>query len=68
MHDRDAMITERAAAAYLGVSVAALRRWRRLGRPPAWARLGDKLVRYRVADLERFVAANTRGDGQGEAA
>jgi predicted site-specific integrase-resolvase len=64
MHDRDVMVTERAAAAYLGVSVAALRRWRRLGRPPAWAKLGEKLIRYRAADLERFVAASTCGVGR----
>lgn len=55
------LINERQAAAYLGVSVATLRRWRRLGKPPAWVKLGDKLVRYRACELERFVSANQCG-------
>jgi predicted site-specific integrase-resolvase len=44
----------------LGVTVACLRRWRRVGEGPAWAKLG-RLVRYKPQDIDEFVMSNTRG-------
>jgi len=44
----------RTAAAYLGCSVAALRRWKRLGNGPCYYTCG-KLVRYRREDLDKWI-------------
>lgn len=48
------VITEREAAAFTGVSQAALRLWRRESRGPAYVRFG-RAIRYRVDDLDRFL-------------
>jgi hypothetical protein len=52
------VVREVVAARLLGVSVAALRRWRRERRGPPFVRL-ERCVGYPVADLEAFVATNT---------
>jgi predicted DNA-binding transcriptional regulator AlpA len=52
------VVREREAAQILGVSPAALRRWRRERRGPAFVRL-ERCVGYRVCDLEEFVTSNT---------
>jgi hypothetical protein len=52
------VVREREAGRLLGVSVAALRRWRRERRGPPFVRL-ERCIGYRVADLEAFVATNT---------
>jgi hypothetical protein len=51
------VVRERVAAQLLGVSVAALRRWRQEKRGPAFVRL-ERCVGYRMADLEAFISAN----------
>ncbi len=56
-HDRR-YVDEKQAAAFLGCSAAALRRWRRLGQGPAVTRL-SKLIRYKKSALEAYAAANT---------
>lgn len=48
---------EREAARYLGVSDAALRLWRSRGEGPRFFRAGEKLVRYRRADLDSWIEA-----------
>ena len=53
---RTLIIRERPAAEALGVSVAALRRWRREGRGPAFVRI-ERCIGYRLTDLESFLAA-----------
>ena len=52
------VVRERDAADMLGVSTAALRRWRRESRGPAFIRL-EGCIRYRLADLEEFLAKHT---------
>lgn len=52
------VVREQAAARLLGVSVAALRRWRRERRGPPFVRL-ERCIGYPVADLEAFVTTNT---------
>jgi hypothetical protein len=49
------LVTETEAAAILGCAVQSLRnwRWRRTG--PRWVRVGQRLVRYKRADLAAFV-------------
>lgn len=49
------LLDERAAAAYLGVSVGLMRRWRLLKQGPTYRKLGDRLVRYGLEDLHAFV-------------
>lgn len=58
MTEGPAVLRERKAAEMLGVSTAALRRWRREHRGPAFVRL-ERAVGYRVSDLEKFLNANT---------
>jgi hypothetical protein len=51
----------------LGVAIATLQAWRRLGKPPAFIRLG-RAVRYRLSDLHQLIRqggyANRPGGGQ----
>ena len=47
---------EQAAAVRLGVTVAALRKWRLLGRGPSYYRVCGRSIRYAMADLEGFLA------------
>jgi hypothetical protein len=51
------VVREPVAARLLGVSIAALRRWRRENRGPAFVRL-QRCVGYRMADLESFINVN----------
>jgi hypothetical protein len=52
-----ALIDEKEASQYLCCSVAALRKWRLLGKGPAYCRVG-RLVRYAEGDLQEFLATN----------
>ena len=45
------------AAKYIGISEAALRLWRSEGRGPRYFKAGEKLVRYRRADLDSWIEA-----------
>ena len=51
------LIDERKAAKALCCSVAALRKWRLLGRGPAYCKVG-RFVRYADADLAEYLNAN----------
>jgi hypothetical protein len=44
------------AATYLGVSAAHLERSRATREGPPWKAWGPRLIRYRVADLDAFMA------------
>jgi hypothetical protein len=57
------MVNEKQAARILAVSVAALRRWRREGRGPKFARL-ERCVRYSVKSIECWLAENSSGNGK----
>jgi hypothetical protein len=61
----DHLIDERDAARILSCSVALLRKWRLLGKGPAFCRVG-RLVRYSETDLASFLKAN-RVDPTGDA-
>jgi len=50
----DELMTEKEAAAYLGVSVSGMRKWRAHQCGPKYARFG-KIIRYRQSDLDAFV-------------
>jgi predicted DNA-binding transcriptional regulator AlpA len=54
------LIDEPALAARLGVSRSTLQSWRYAGRGPRFIKLG-RMIRYRNADVDAFLRANTRG-------
>jgi excisionase family DNA binding protein len=45
------------AAKYLGISEAVLRLWRSEGKGPRHFKAGEKLIRYRRADLDSWIEA-----------
>jgi hypothetical protein len=60
---RDRLLNEHEAAAFLGLAVATLRRWRWSGGGPEFCKLGSargSAVRYSPAALSAFVLAGTR--------
>jgi len=52
------LLTTAAAATRLAISRATLPTWRALGKGPRYVRIG-RAIRYRVADLDAFLAAGT---------
>ena len=63
MSASSSLLDTRAAAEYLALSPRTLEKWRTRGIGPAFSRIGGGVrgVRYRVADLDDFVAARTVG-------
>lgn len=51
------LLRERAAAEFLNVTIRCLQSWRMTGKGPRVVRLGGRMVRYRMADLEEFIDA-----------
>ncbi len=49
-------VSPKRAAELLGVSVRTLEEWRRKKIGPAFVKLGPKLIRYEVRELEQFLA------------
>ena len=47
-------LNESSAAKYLGISVKSLQRWRFERRGPAYSKVGGKMVRYSIEDLNQF--------------
>lgn len=62
IHDSERWLSIREAASYLGMSVGFLRKAVRLRRVP-FARVGSKSLRFRRADLDRWLES---GSGGGE--
>jgi hypothetical protein len=50
------LLTERAAAALLCLSIRSLQRLRQSGAGPKFVRVGKSAIRYRTGDLEGYVA------------
>ena len=57
MIDYQGTLTPKQAAKYVGISEGALRLWRSEGKGPRHFRAGEKLVRYRRADLDSWIEA-----------
>lgn len=55
MSDYQNTLTPIQAAKYLGISEGALRLWRAEGKGPRHFKAGEKLVRYRRADLDSWI-------------
>ena len=54
------LVSERDAAAMLGLSDRTLQLWRQRGEGPPYVRISSRCVRYRVADLEDWAAERVR--------
>lgn len=50
------LLDETEVAALLALKVATLRNWRAKDEGPRYVKLGKRAVRYRRADLEKFVS------------
>lgn len=57
MTEQQSTYTPKQAAKYVGISEAALRLWRSEGKGPRHFKAGEKLVRYRRADLDAWIEA-----------
>ncbi len=55
----DQLINEREAAMILCYSVRALQNWRHRGGGPDFVKVSSRSVRYRRADLDKWIAART---------
>ena len=54
----DKLLTPSQASAYLGLDcVATLNRWREKSQGPIYCKIADQVIRYRLSDLETFVAS-----------
>lgn len=49
-------LKEKQAAKYIGVNHTTIRLWRYEGKGPSFFKAGDKLIRYRKSDLDRWIA------------
>jgi len=49
------LVPETVAASYLGTKVQTLRNWRYIGLGPDYVRLNGRMIRYDVADLDRYI-------------
>ncbi|MEW6238069.1 MAG: helix-turn-helix domain-containing protein [Candidatus Omnitrophota bacterium] len=72
MEKQVVVMNEKKAAEYLGFSVSALQSWRHRGGGPLFFKKDTKAVRYRQADLDRWIEEHLRTstsvDGSGAAA
>jgi len=55
MTEQESTFTPLKAAKYMGISEASLRLWRSEGKGPRYFRAGEKLIRYRRADLDAWI-------------
>lgn len=50
------LLDEKEAAAILNCGINTLRNWRNLKKGPPFVKIGERMVRYRRADLAAFIA------------
>ena len=62
------LLSEREASRFLDLTPSALRKWRQLRKGPAFVRLSSRCVKYRVADLEKFLSDRIVTPGVAKAA
>ena len=55
----DRLVTEKEAAAMLGLQPSTLRRWRSTGQPgqPEFVKIAGRAIRYRLSDLSAYIGA-----------
>ena len=57
----DEMLTDAELAIQLGVSPRPLGAWRQRGEGPPWIKINRRTVRYRRADVEKYLTTRTSG-------
>ena len=55
-----ALLSVDQVSAYTGIAVGTLHAWRCRGCGPPWCKLGGKIVRYRLADVEAWIEGSKR--------
>src|SRR5579885_1916362 len=55
------LLTPKEAAEWLGIGKRLLDQWRATGTGPAYVRLSDRKVKYRLKDLAKFAASKLEG-------
>ena len=63
--DPEPLMSPDETAAYLGVSKEHLRRLRKAEQGPPYIRVSERVVRYRLADVQAWVDARRKG-GEGD--
>jgi predicted DNA-binding transcriptional regulator AlpA len=58
------LLTPKQAAEFLEIPEGTLAQWRSQRRGPPYIKLEDRLVRYRSADLERYIASRIVGTSE----
>jgi len=58
----DPRLDGREVAERLGVHPQSVKRWRRTGDGPKFEKLSDRVVRYRLSEVERFRRERERAD------
>jgi len=56
--DRKELLSPLDTAKFLGVSVETLAQWRSQRRGPPYVKVENRLVRYRLCDLEEYVSGS----------
>ena len=51
-------MTPEQVAEYLGLTTEGVRQWRKLGTGPAYARVSQRVVRYRRSDIDAWLDAH----------
>ena len=59
------LLTEAQLADYLQVTRRTVQTWRMRGTGPAWIKVGEKAVRYAMADVQAYLNARRHEPGQG---
>lgn len=55
------LVTDREAAEILGLAVQTLRNWRYERRGPPYRRIGGRVIRYSLRELDAYTRAGTAG-------
>jgi hypothetical protein len=59
-HDPNHLMFPRDVAAYLGVSIATLERWRMIGEGPAFVKVGRRRIAYRARIITDWLTSRER--------
>ena len=63
MTEQEIALTPKQTGKYIGVSKDTLRLWRSRGEGPRYFRAGEKLIRYRRADLDSWIQSRLSEPG-----
>lgn len=64
--NRPTLLTPEEVATLLGLQPETLANWRWRGTGPPYANLGGRRVRYRLEDVERWIAEQVRSGGSAQ--